>query len=125
MIVGIPKEVKSGETRVAMTPDLCRRWVSLGVTVMLEPSAGLTAGFTDQEYRAAGGVVGGSAAEIWRRADLIVKVKEPQPSEYDLMQDGQALFTYLHLAAVPELAVVLLKKQILAIAYETVETAGG
>jgi alanine dehydrogenase len=125
MTIGVPKEIKIGETRVSMTPSLCRRCVSLGAKVLIQKAAGLTAGFTDDEYRAAGATLVGAPAKIWRAADLILKVKEPLPAEYDLLQDGQAIFTYLHLAAGPELAKVLLKKRILGIAYETVEGVDG
>src|SRR4051794_10258129 len=98
MTIGVPKEIKIGETRVSMTPSLCRRCVSLGARVLIQKSAGHTAGFADQEYRAAGATIVGEAAKVWRTADLILKVKEPLPAEYDLLQDGQAIFTYLHLA---------------------------
>jgi alanine dehydrogenase len=125
MKIGVPKEIKIGETRVSMTPSLCRRCVSLGAKVLVQKSAGLSAGFTDAEYRAAGGVLVADAATVWKSADLIVKVKEPLSSEYGLLQEGQALFTYLHLAAGPALAKVLLKKKILGIAYETVEGSDG
>jgi alanine dehydrogenase len=123
MTIGVPKEIKIGETRVSMTPSLCRRCVSLGAAVVVEKSAGLVAGFGDDEYRAAGASIASAAKKIWLTADLILKVKEPLKSEYDLLQEGQAIFTYLHLAAGPELARVLLKKRVLGIAYETV--AGG
>ncbi len=125
MTIGVPKEIKIGETRVSMTPSLCRRCVSLGARVLLQKGAGLTAGFTDAEYRAAGATLVADAAKVWRGADLILKVKEPLPAEYDLLQNGQTIFTYLHLAAGPELAKVLLAKNILGIAYETVEGADG
>ncbi len=125
MTIGVPKEIKIGETRVSMTPSLCRRCVSLGARVMIQKSAGITAGFADAEYRSAGATLVADAAKIWRASDLILKVKEPLPAEYDLMQDGQALFTYLHLAAGPELTKALLKKNILGIAYETVEGSDG
>jgi alanine dehydrogenase len=125
MIIGVPKEIKIGETRVSMTPSLCRRCVSLGAKVLIEKSAGIPAGFQDAEYRAAGATLVADAVKVWRAADLILKVKEPLPAEYDLMQEGQAIFTYLHLAAGPELAKVLLKKRVLGIAYETVEGSDG
>jgi alanine dehydrogenase len=125
MTIGVPKEIKIGETRVSMTPSLCRRCVALGARVVIQKSAGVTAGFTDPEYRAAGGTIVADPAKVWRVADLILKVKEPLPVEYDLMQEGQAVFTYLHLATGPELARVLLKKGILGIAYETVEGSDG
>ena len=125
MKIGVPKEIKIGETRVSMTPSLCRRCVSLGAKVLIQKSAGLSAGFTDAEYRVAGAVLVADAASVWKSADLILKVKEPLKSEYALLQDGQALFTYLHLAAGPDLAKLLLKKRILGIAYETVEGSDG
>lgn len=121
MTIGVPKEIKIGETRVSMTPSLCRRCVENGAKVMVEKGAGITAGFTDPEYRAAGAALVADAARVWRSADVVLKVKEPLPAEYDLMQEGQTLFTYLHLAAGRELAQGLLKKRILGIAYETVE----
>ncbi len=125
MTIGVPKEIKIGETRVSMTPSLCRRCVSLGARVRIQKSAGLSAGFTDAEYRAAGAVLVADAASVWKSADLVLKVKEPLASEYDLLREGQALFTYLHLAAGPALARVLLKKRVLGIAYETVEGSDG
>ena len=125
MIIGVPKEIKIGETRVSMTPSLCRRCVALGGKVLVEKSAGITAGFADAEYRAAGATLVTDAAKVWRSADLILKVKEPLPAEYDFLRTGQTLFTYLHLAAGPELTKVLLKKRILGIAYETVEGVDG
>src|SRR5215471_6523103 len=96
MTIGVPKEIKIGETRVSMTPSLCRRCLSLGGEVLVEKSAGLTAGFTDDEYRAAGATIVGSAAKVWKAADLILKVKEPLPVEYGLLREGQTIFTYLH-----------------------------
>jgi len=125
MKIGVPKEIKIGETRVSMTPSLCRRCVSLGAKVLIEKSAGLRAGFTDAEYRTAGATLVPTAAAVWKAADLILKVKEPLAAEYDLLREGQALFTYLHLAAGPALAKVLLRKNILGISYETVEGADG
>jgi alanine dehydrogenase len=108
-----------------MTPSLCRRCVSLGARVIVQKSAGVRAGFGDAEYRAAGAILAVSAAKVWASADLVLKVKEPLAAEYRLLRPGQALFTYLHLAAGPELAKVLLKKRILGIAYETVEGGDG
>ncbi|MEZ5413412.1 MAG: alanine dehydrogenase [Opitutaceae bacterium] len=125
MLIGVPQEIKIGETRVSMTPSLCRRCVTLGAKVLVEKNAGVSAGFTDAEYRAAGAQITNSARKVWREADMILKVKEPLPAEYDLMRPGQTIFTYLHLAAGPELAKVLLKKRILGIAYETVEGVDG
>jgi len=125
MIIGVPKEIKIGETRVSMTPALCRRCVALGAKVWIEKTAGLSAGFTDAEYSAAGARLEASAARIWAAADVILKVKEPLPAEYGRLRRGQTLFTYLHLAAGAELAQVLMEKEILGIAYETVEGSDG
>lgn len=125
MLIGVPKEIKIGEKRISMTPSLCRRVTALGARVLVEKGAGLPAGFTDAEYRAAGAAVSPSAAKVWRAAELVMKVKEPLEAEYGLMQPGQTLFTYLHLAAGPALAKELCRKNILGIAYETVEGADG
>lgn len=125
MIIGVPKEIKIGETRVSMTPSLCRRVTSLGGEVIIEKGAGRSAGFVDGEYKSAGATLVPTAAKVWKRADLILKVKEPLEAEYDLLRQGQALFTYLHLAAGPALAKELCRKEILGIAYETVEGADG
>jgi alanine dehydrogenase len=125
MTIGVPREIKTGETRVAMTPSLCRRCVALGARVLVERGAGGCAGFPDSAYRAAGARVVAGTPGIWAAADLILKVKEPQPAEFAILRRGQALFTYLHLAAEPELARVLLRKRILGIAYETVQAEDG
>ncbi len=125
MTIGIPKEIKIGETRVSMTPSLCRRCVSLGAAVVVQKGAGLSAGFADAEYRAAGATVANSAASVWSAADLILKVKEPLPAEYSRLRPGLTLFTYLHLAAGLELTSALLKRKVLGIAYETVEGSDG
>lgn len=108
-----------------MTPSLCRRVTSLGGKVLLEKGAGGSAGFADAEYQAAGATIVTSAAKVWKGADVILKVKEPQESEFGLMRQGQTIFTYLHLAACPELARELCRKNVLGIAYETVEGADG
>ncbi len=123
MQIGVPKEIKNGETRVSMTPKLCQRCVKLGADVLIEKGAGLSAGFTDAEYAAAGAKIAKTAGQVWRSSELILKVKEPLPSEYPLMQKAQSLFTYLHLAAGPDLAKALLERHVLGIAYETVEAA--
>ena len=125
MIIGVPKEIKIGEKRVALTPSLCRRVTALGGKVLMEKGAGLTAGYRDDEYRAAGATFAASPTKVWKNADLILKVKEPLVEEYDLMQPGQAIFTYLHLAAGPKLARELCRRNILGIAYETVEGGDG
>lgn len=125
MIIGVPKEIKIGETRVSMTPSLCRRCVGLGAKVMVQKGAGLSAGFTDAEYRAAGAALAGAASAIWSNADLVLKVKEPLPAEFPRLRPGLTLFTYLHLAAGRELTRELLRRRVLGIAYETVEANDG
>jgi alanine dehydrogenase len=125
MVIGVPKEIKDGETRVSMTPSLVGRCVAAGAEVLVEKKAGVSAGFGDEEYRRAGARIEGSARRVWADAELIVKVKEPLPSEYTRLQTGQALFTYLHLAAGPELTRQLMKRSVTAIAYETVEAQDG
>ena len=125
MTIGVPKEIKIGETRVSMTPSLCRRVTSLGGKVLLQKGAGLSAGFTDDQYQSAGATLVASAAKVWKGADLILKVKEPQESEFPLMREGQTIFSDLHLAACPELAKELCRKNVLGIAYETVEGPDG
>jgi alanine dehydrogenase len=108
-----------------MTPSLCRRCVSLGAKVLIQKAAGLSAGFTDAEYKESGATLVADPRKVWKAADIILKVKEPLASEYDLMKEGQTLFTYLHLAAGADLTEVLLRKRILGIAYETVLGSDG
>lgn len=125
MIIGVPTEIKDGETRVAMTPNLCRRCVNLGAKVLVEKGAGIRAGFLDTEYRKAGAKIVNSAAKAWGDADMVVKVKEPQSSEFKFFRPDLTLFTYLHLAACPDLTAALVKKKVLGIAYESVESRDG
>ncbi len=125
MTIGIPREIKTGETRVATTPAICRRLTALGARVLVEKHAGVRAGFTDAGYRAAGATIIASAERLWRSADVILKVKEPLPEEFERIQPGRTIFTYLHLAAAPELARELVRKNVLGIAYETVESPDG
>ena len=121
MIIGVPKEIKDYEYRVSLTPDGARVLLQAGHQVVVEPSAGQGSGFSDDAYRQAGVQVAGSKAEVFQQADLIVKVKEPQLSECALFRPGQVLFTYLHLASLPDLTKALVAADIMAIAYETVE----
>jgi alanine dehydrogenase len=125
MIVGIPKEIKTREYRVGMTPAGVRTLTEDGHTVLVESGAGLGSGIADDAYRAAGAQLVETAATIYAEAALIVKVKEPLPPEYPLLRPGQLLFTYLHLAPVPDLAAVLLERRVTGIAYETVALADG
>ncbi len=125
MKIGVPKEIKTGETRVSITPSLARRCIQAGATVLVEAGAGVTAGFQDQEYLMAGANVAPDAETVWKNSDLILKVKEPLEAEYALLQEGQTLFTYLHLAAGPALARALVDRRVLGVAYETVEAQDG
>ncbi|MEY4576576.1 MAG: hypothetical protein RL701_1279 [Pseudomonadota bacterium] len=121
MRVGIPKEIKNREYRVSATPDCVRAYRRAGHDVFVQNGAGLGAGFEDAAYEQAGAQLLPDAASVWGSAEMIVKVKEPLREEYDLLQAGQLLFTYLHLAAVPELAETLMRKHVTAVAYETIE----
>src|SRR5688500_17579167 len=125
LIVGVPKEIKDKEARVAVQPDGVAELAYHGREVVVQAGAGLGCGFPDDEYVAAGARVVGTADEVFAAADLIVKVKEPIPDEYDRFRPGQQLFTYLHLAADRRLTEFLLDRRIDAIAYETVQTADG
>ena len=124
MLIGVPREIKNHEYRVAMTPDGVRALIAAGHAVRVQAGAGAGIGFSDEAFREAGAELADAPADIWR-ADLVVKVKEPQASETPLLQAGQLLFCYLHLAAAPELAKTLLAKNVTAIGYETVTDAGG
>jgi alanine dehydrogenase len=125
VIVGIPKEVKDNEYRVAATPEGVRELVDEGHTVLIEEGAGLGSGLREDRYKRAGAQFVSSAEDVWRGANMILKVKEPQPSEYGLMQHGQILFTYLHLAANRELTEELITRRVEAVAYETVQLDDG
>lgn len=124
-IVGVPGEIKDKEGRVSMQPDGVVELVHHGHEVIVQAGAGVGAGFTDAEYEAAGARVVGGVREVFEEADLIVKVKEPVPEEYDLFREGHELFTYLHLAADKELTRFLMERKINSIAYETVELDDG
>ncbi len=123
MRIGIPREVKSGENRVALTPEGARVLLTDGCEVVVEAGAGGASGFPDESYRQAGAHIV-SAEDAWA-SDLVVKVKEPVPSEFPMLSSSAALFTYLHLAAFPTLTEELLRRRITAIAYETVTSEGG
>ena len=125
MIIGTTKELKNHEYRVGLTPDNVQAYTRRGHVVYVETGAGLGAGFTDEEYKAAGAEILATPKEVFDVAEMIVKVKEPEPCEYDLMREGQILYTYLHLAANPELADILLKKKVKAVAFETIRDAEG
>ncbi|WP_419893097.1 alanine dehydrogenase [Oceanobacillus kimchii] len=124
MIIGVPKEIKNNENRVAMTPAGVVHLINAGHTVQIEKGAGLGSNFTDAEYKEAGAELIDSAASVWENADMIMKVKEPLSSEYKYFRKGLVLFTYLHLAAAPELTKALVDSEVTAIAYETITLNG-
>lgn len=124
MNIGIPKEIKNNENRVVVTPAGALEFVQHGHKVLVERGAGLGSGFTDEEYHEAGAVLLAEAKDVWDQADMIMKVKEPLLSEYGYFRKGLILFTYLHLAAEPELAKALVASGVHAIAYETVNVNG-
>ena len=125
MKIGVPTETKIREYRVALIPDAVARLTEAGHAVFVQSGAGNHAGFDDEEYRAAGALIEPDAVKIYRDADMIVKVKEPQPQEYALFRPGQLLFTYLHLAANKPLTENLIKSGAIAFAYETVTDDNG
>ena len=125
MIIGVPKEIKTEEHRVALTPVGVRELADAGHTVLIEKGAGEGSTILDEEYQAQGATIVAEAAEVFDSAEMILKVKEPQPAETEMFREGQVLFTYLHLAAYPDLAARLAKRGIVAIAYETVQMPDG
>ncbi|MFM8998951.1 MAG: alanine dehydrogenase [Actinomycetota bacterium] len=125
MIVGIPKEIKDNEYRVAATPEGVRELTAAGHRVVVEAGAGAGSSFDDDAFAASGASILPDADAVFAAADLIVKVKEPQPQEYARFREGQALFTYLHLAADAELTDFLLERRIAGVAYETVQLPDG
>lgn len=120
MLIGVPKEIKPQENRVGLIPASVQELVANGHEVVVETNAGLGIGITDSEYKAAGAQILGSAEEVFAKADMIVKVKEPQPVECKMLRKDQILFTYLHLAPDPEQTRLLIESECVAIAYETV-----
>jgi len=125
MIIGVPKEVKDHETRVGITPAGVKALTDAGHKVLVEHNAGALSSFTDDEYQAVGAEIVGDAYNVWRNADMVVKVKEPVPTEYYHFREGLVLFTYLHLAPLRELTQSLLDKKVIGIAYETVKDKAG
>ncbi len=125
MIVGIPKEIKDNENRVAITPAGVLALKNANHQVLIETSAGVGSSFTDDDFRQAGAEILPDAASVWGKADMIMKVKEPLASEYGYFREGQILFTYLHLAPEPELTKALMDKKVVAIAYETIQLPNG
>jgi alanine dehydrogenase len=121
MIIGVPKEIKEQEQRVALLPSLTNQLTRHGHSVLVERNAGLGSGYPDQDYVKAGAEIVEQAKEVFARADMIVKVKEPLKAEFPLLRRGQILFTYLHLAASKSLTEALLKSGVTGVAYETIQ----
>ncbi|MDM5271086.1 alanine dehydrogenase [Sulfurovum sp. zt1-1] len=124
MRIGVPKEIKTKEYRVGMIPSGVEQLRQSGHEVLIETGAGEKSGFSDLDYSQAGALIVQNPKEIYDHCEMVIKVKEPQPEEYDLLKAGQILFTYLHLAPLPELTQILQKKLVTAIAYETLQEKG-
>jgi len=125
MLIGVPKEIKNRENRVGVVPGGVAQLIAAGHKVIIQKGAGLGAGIPDEKFVAAGAKIVETKEDVWGQADMVMKVKEPIEPEYKLMRDGQILYTYLHLAAVPELAKELVNRKVSAVAYETIELANG
>jgi alanine dehydrogenase len=125
MLIGVPTEVKPDERRVSMTPAGAAAFRMHGHRVLVQTGAGAGSGFSDREYREAGASIVRSAAEVWNRADMVLKVKEPQPAEFRFLRPGLILFTYLHLAPDKRLARELMKRRVSAVGYETIQLEDG
>src|SRR5213595_4193958 len=121
MIIGVPKDTKEQERRIALVPSAAEQLTKRGHTVLVEKNGGIGSGYPDEEYKKAGAEIVDLAQDVFARADMIVKVKEPLPAEYPLLRKGQILFTYLHLAASKSLTDALLKSGVTGIAYETIQ----
>jgi alanine dehydrogenase len=125
MLIGLPKEIKNHEYRVGLTPASVRELTSHGHQVLVQAGAGAAIGLTDEQYKAAGATLTADAKDVFAKADMIVKVKEPQPQECAMLRPGQILYTYLHLAPDPEQTAALIKSGAVCIAYETITGPGG
>jgi len=125
MVIGTVKEIKKNEYRVGLTPACVKAFTGRGHEILIEKGAGEGTGFEDMEYESAGGRIVSDKKNIYDKAEMIIKVKEPQPSEYDLLREGQIIYTYFHFAADEKLTQAMLQRKIKAIAYETIETEDG
>ena len=125
MLVGVPKEIKNHEYRVGLTPASARELVMRGHQVIVQQGAGADIGLTDDQYLAAGATIVNAASDVFARADMVIKVKEPQPLECAMLRAGQVLYTYLHLAPDPEQTAALIQSGAICIAYETITGQGG
>ncbi len=124
MIIGCPTEIKTRENRVGIVPASAAALVANGHSVVVQKDAGVGCGITDADYETAGASIVDTAEEVWARADMVVKVKEPLEAEFGRMKQGQTLFTYLHLAPMPELTQALIDREVAGVAYETIEVNG-
>ncbi|HMX41437.1 MAG TPA: alanine dehydrogenase, partial [Saprospiraceae bacterium] len=122
MIIGVPKEIKSNENRVALTPAGVMEFVRRGHTVYVQSTAGVGSGFDDEDYTEAGGNILNTADEVWQKAEMIIKVKEPIAEEYARCRPDQLIFTYFHFASSEELTKAMIQRGPVCLAYETVET---
>ena len=125
MLIGIPREVKDGEKRIGLTPDKTDLIIQGGHRVIIESDAGLGAGFSNEEYEGVGAEIVSNHSDVYSQADVVIKVKEPQPEEFELLREGLVLFCYLHLAAEPAVTEALIKSKTTGIAYETVQSLDG
>jgi alanine dehydrogenase len=125
MKIGLPKEIKKLEFRVGLTPQSASEYIAHGHQVLVETGAGIGSGFSDEDYAKVGCCIAPNREEVFGTADMIIKVKEPLAEEYDLLREGQILYTYLHLAANRTLTEAMLKRKIIGVAYETVEEVNG
>lgn len=125
MIIGVPKEIKISENRVGMTEAGVRQLVLEGHSLMVEKDAGIGSGISNEQFEKAGAKIIDTKAEVYKKSEMVVKVKEPLPDEYELMQEGQILYTYLHLAAEPKLTRVLCERKVKSVAYETIQKSDG
>ena len=125
MIIGVPKEIKTEENRVAVTPTGVAGFVARSHKVLIQKGAGLGSALTDRAYESAGATMVETAEDVWQQADMIMKVKEPQVAEYALLRPGLILFTYLHLAANESVTRALLDHKVTAIGYETIQLDDG
>lgn len=125
MIIGVPKEIKDNEYRVSLTPGGVETLTQAGHQVLVQAGAGEGSGFSDEEYTRAGAEIVRDAAQTWNQAEMVMKVKEPLPQEFGFLREGLLLYTYLHLAAEPEVTKQLLKRKVTTVAYETVQLPNG
>ena len=125
MLIGVPKEIKTNENRIALVPAGAEALVAAGHTVLLEAGGGLGSGFSDAAYEAVGATIVGTAEEVWQRGEMIMKVKEPIAAEWPRMRKGQLIYTYFHFAAAEDLTRAVIASGAIAVAYETVQLASG